>query len=35
MSEGRTNYNALGHYVGKLVKIIYKILTDNVLFNLN
>lgn len=34
MSEGRTHYNALGHCAGKLVRIIYKMLTDNVPFNL-
>lgn len=34
MSEGRTHYNALGHCAGKLVRIIYKMLTDNVHFNL-
>jgi len=35
MSEGRTHYNALGHYAGKLVRIIYKMLTDDVPFNLD
>ncbi len=35
MAEGRTHYNALGHCAGKLVRIIYKMLTDNVEFNLN
>ena len=34
MSEGRTHYNALGHCAGKLVRIIYKMLTDNIPFNL-
>lgn len=34
MSEGRSHYNALGHCTGKLVRIIYKMLTDNVAFNL-
>lgn len=34
MSEGRSHYNALGHCAGKLVRIIYKMLTDNVVFNL-
>ena len=34
MSEGRSHYNALGHCAGKLVRIIYKMLTDNVAFNL-
>lgn len=35
MSEGRSHYNALGHCAGKLVRIIYKMLTDNVTFNLD
>ena len=34
ISEGRSHYNALGHCAGKLVRIIYKMLTDNVVFNL-
>ena len=34
MSEGRNHYNALGHCAGKLVRIIFKMLTDNVPFNL-
>ena len=34
MSEGRSHYNALGHCAGKLVRIIYKMLTNNVVFNL-
>ena len=34
MSDGRSHYNALGHCAGKLVRIIYKMLTDNVAFNL-
>ena len=34
MSEGRSHYNALGHCAGKLVRIIWKLLTDNVEFNL-
>ena len=34
-SEGRTHYAALGHCAGKLVRIIYKMLTDNVAFNLD
>ena len=33
--EGRSHYNALGHCAGKLVRIIYKMLTDNVSFNLD
>ena len=35
MAEGRTHYNALGHCAGKLVRIIHKILTDKVAFNLD
>lgn len=35
MAEGRTHYNALGHCAGKLVRIIFKMLTDNVEFNLD
>ena len=34
ISQGRTHYNALGHCAGKLVRILHKILTDNVPFNL-
>ena len=33
-AEGRTHYNALGHCAGKLVRVIWKILTDEVEFNL-
>lgn len=33
MAEGRTHYNALGHCSGKLVRIIWKMMTDNVEFN--
>lgn len=35
MAEGRSHYNALGHCAGKLVRVIHKIMTDNVAFNLN
>ena len=35
MAEGRTHYNALGHCAGKLVRIIWKMLTDEVAFNLD
>lgn len=35
MSEGRPHYNAMGHCAGKLVRVIYKMLTDNVAFNLD
>ena len=34
MAEGRTHYNALGHCAGKLVRIIWKMLTDEIEFNL-
>ena len=35
MAEGRSHYNALGHCAGKLVRIIWKMMTDEVEFNLN
>ncbi len=35
MEEGRTHYNALGHCAGKLVRVIHKMLTDEVKFNLD
>ena len=35
MAEGRSHYNALGHCAGKLVRIIHKMLTDNVTFDLD
>ena len=35
ISEGKSHYNALGHCAGKLVRIIYKMLTDNAPFNLD
>ena len=35
MADGRSHYNALGHCAGKLVRIIWKIMTDNVKFNLD
>ena len=34
MADGRTHYNALGHCAGKLVRVIWKMLTDEVQFNL-
>lgn len=34
MAQGRTHYNALGHCAGKLVRVIFKMLTDNVAFDL-
>lgn len=33
-AEGCSHYNALGHCAGKLVRVIFKMLTDNVPFNL-
>ena len=35
MAEDRMHYNALGHCAGKLVRIIWKMLTDEVEFNLD
>lgn len=35
MAEGRTHYNALGHCAGKLVRVIWKMLTDGIEFNLD
>ena len=34
IAEGRSHYNALGHCAGKLVRIIFKMLTDEVAFDL-
>lgn len=34
MAEGRNHYNALEHCAGKLVRILFKMLTDDVAFNL-
>ena len=34
IAEGRSHYNALGHCAGKLVRIIYKMLYDDVTFDL-
>ena len=34
MAEGRSHYNALGHCAGKLVRIIFKMLTNDVTFSL-
>ncbi len=33
-AKGRTHYNALGHCAGKLVRVIWKMLPDEVEFNL-
>ena len=35
MVEGRAHYSALGHCAGKLVRIIYKMLTDELEFSLD
>ena len=35
MVEGRTHYNVLGHCAGKLVRVIWKIRTDQVEFSLD
>lgn len=34
MAEGRTHYNALGHCAGKLVRVIWKMLTDEAEFTI-
>lgn len=34
ISQGRRHYNALGHVAHKLVRVIYKMMTENVVFNL-
>lgn len=34
ISQGRRHYNALGHVAHKLVRIIHKLMTDNIKFNL-
>ena len=35
IAEGRTHYNALGHCAGKLVRVIWKMMTDDIDFNLD
>ena len=35
MEEGRTHYNALRHCAGKLVRVIWKMMTDDLEFNLD
>jgi transposase (fragment) len=35
MAEGRTHYNALGHCAGKLVRVIWKMMTNDMEFNLH
>lgn len=34
IAQGRRHYNALGHVAHKLVRVIHKMMTDNVTFNL-
>ncbi len=34
ISQGRRHYNALGHVAHKLVRVIHKLMTDNIAFNL-
>lgn len=34
ISQGRRHYNALGHVAHKLVRVIHKMMTDNINFNL-
>ncbi|MEA5092345.1 MAG: IS110 family transposase [Acidaminococcaceae bacterium] len=34
ISQGRRHYNALGHVAHKLVRIIHKMMTDSIVFNL-
>ena len=35
MAEGRTHYNALGHCAGNLVRVIWKMMTNDLEFNLH
>ncbi len=35
VSQGRCHYAALGHVAGKLVRVLHKILTDNIAFDLD
>ena len=35
MAEGRTHYNVLGHCAGKLVRVIWKTMTNDLEFNLH
>ena len=35
MAEGRNHYNALGHCAGKLVRVIWKMMTNDLEFNLH
>lgn len=34
MSKCRSHYNALGHCAGKLIRVIWKMMTDEIEFNL-
>uniref|UniRef100_UPI0012E32202 transposase n=1 Tax=Oceanivirga salmonicida TaxID=1769291 RepID=UPI0012E32202 len=35
INQGKRHYNALGHLASKLVRIIYKLLKDNISFDTN
>lgn len=35
LSQGRMHYNALGHVAGKLVRVIFKMLSEDIPFNLD
>ncbi|SDB95506.1 hypothetical protein SAMN04487864_101100 [Succiniclasticum ruminis] len=35
VADGRQYYNALSHCAGKLVRILYKMLTENIAFQLS
>ncbi len=35
IAEGRNHYSALGHCAGKLLRVLFKILNDNIEFNLD
>lgn len=35
MAESRSHYNALGHCAGKLVRVISRMITDDIDFNLD
>lgn len=35
ITEDRSHYNALGHCAGKLVRVIYKMLSCNIEFDLD
>ena len=33
--EGKSHYNALGHVANKVIRVLYKIMTENIPFNLS